>query len=136
MAQCEVGNTAQAAALFRELEETAGHTHSDPVKNRKARSVVDYTRDYIKYTVNPSFCDTFITAEEYSVCDNNYEKLLLRYQLGRLYLRAGEKEKAHDCFNYVANHSGDFVCQQDARKQLEELAKMPAPQSEEEVTEE
>ncbi|MBR5559081.1 MAG: hypothetical protein IKU72_02405 [Oscillospiraceae bacterium] len=125
MALCESGNTARATALFKELEETAGHTHSDGVKNGKARSIVDYTRDYIKYTVNPAFCDTAITAEEYSMCDNNYEKVMIRYQLGRLYMRAGNKEKAHDCFNYVANHRGDFVCREDSRIQLEKVAAMP-----------
>ena len=125
MAHCELGDTSKAAALFKELEETAGHTHSDPVKNRKARSIIDYTRDYIKYTVNPAFGDTTVTAEEYLVCESNYEKVMLRYQLGRLHLRAGELEKARECFNYVANHRGDFVCQQDARIQLEKLAAMP-----------
>lgn len=136
MSHCEKGDTAKAAALFKELEETSGHTHSDPVMNRKARSVVDYTRDYIKYTVNPAFCDATITDEEYSVCESNYEKVMLRYQLGRLHLRAGEKALAQECFSYVANHSGDFVCQQDARKQLEEVAKLPDPQIEEEVSSE
>ena len=136
MALCEKGDTAKATALFRELEETAGHTHSDPVLNRKARSIIDYTRDYIKYTVNPQFCDATITDEEYSVCESNYEKVMLRHQLGRLYFRAGEKALAQQCFSYVANHSGDFACQQDARKQLEEVAKLPEPQPEEAAAEE
>jgi len=136
MAHCEKGDTAKAAALFKELEETAGHTHSDPVKNRKARSIMDYTRDYIKYAVNPQFCDVTITDEEYTACESNFEKVTLRYQLGRLYLRAGEKAKAQECFRYVANHSGDFACQQDARKQLEEAAKLPDSQPEEEAAEE